>query len=172
MTLQNAAILVLLYEQEGQDWTILNRRTETVLHHKGQICFPGGACDPGDKSLWETALREGQEEMGLDPGQLTLVKEMPAHITPTGYRVTPFVARLARLADWRPSPDEIAEIFSVPLSHLRDPQNLQFEKKTWEGKIFWNPIFRYQGHQIWGLTGRVLCDLLEIKIPSEKDELV
>lgn len=157
-----AAVLVPCLTVDGQDHLILTKRTEDVLHHKGQICFPGGACDPGDKSLWETALRETREELGLDPARVKFLKEMPRQYTPTGFRVTPFVGRIDAPAVWSPNPVEIAAVFSVPFSHLRDPANLRLLKKVYEGREFLDPHFIYEGHEIWGMTGRILCELFEI----------
>jgi 8-oxo-dGTP pyrophosphatase MutT (NUDIX family) len=163
-TLQEAAVLVLTFKENGTDRLVFTRRTEEVLHHKGQICFPGGASDPGDESLWKTALRETHEEIGVDPSLVSLIKELKPQTTPTGFRVTPFFGSLAGPTVWRPNPREIAEIFTVPVTHLRDPRNIQFTRQVWEGREYVNPSFSYRQHVIWGVTGRILCDLLEIRL--------
>lgn len=165
----NAAVLIPCVRQDGEDFLILTKRTNDVLHHKGQICFPGGAVDPRDRSLWETALREAQEEIGLDPTRVTLVKELGRHFTPTGFCVTPFVGQVEPPIVWRPNPIEIAEIFAVPLSWIRDPRNLRIEKKSWKGGEFLDPHFVYEGREIWGMTGRILLDLVEVQFISPTD---
>ncbi len=153
---KEAAVLVLRYRENGLSYLVLTRRTEEVFHHKGQICFPGGARDPRDKSLWETALRESQEEIGLDPGRVTLIRELSRQRTPSGFEVTPFLASIEEPPPlWTPNPVEIAEIFSIPLDHLRDPKNFRFVKRT--------PSFSYGHYEIWGMTGLVLCELLDIE---------
>lgn len=157
-----AAVLIPCVRRAGEDFLILTKRTEEVLHHKGQICFPGGTRDPGDASLWETALREAHEEIGLDPASVTAVRELGKHFTPTGFRVTPFVGRVEPPVVWRPNPLEIAEIISIPLSHLSDPVNLRLLKSTYGGKEFLDPRFAYGNHVIWGMTGRVLFEFLEL----------
>ena len=157
-----AAVLIPCMKRDGEDLLILTKRTEAVLHHKGQICFPGGTRDPGDASLWETALREAQEEIGLDPSRVTLVKELGRHFTPTGFRVTPFVARVEPPHVWTPNPVEIAEIFAVPFRHFSDRSTVQFHRKIWEGREFVDPHFLFEKHEIWGMTGRILCELFEI----------
>ncbi len=160
--LQEAAVLVPYYKDRGEDYIILTKRTEEVLHHKGQICFPGGARDTTDQSLWDTALREAHEEIGLDSSQVTLIKELKQQFTPTGFRVTPFVASIQPLSLWRPNPVEIAEIFSVPIRHLRNPQNVRFLKRSYKDIEFIEPHFTYLNHDIWGMTGRVICEVIEM----------
>lgn len=157
-----AAVLIPSLRENGQDYLILTKRTEEVLHHKGQICFPGGAVDPRDGSLWETALREAQEEIGLDPARVTLVKELRRHFTPTGFRVTPFVGQVEPPIVWKPNPIEIAEIFSVPFGYFSDRSSVKFHKKIWDGRTFIDPHFQFEKHEIWGMTGRILCELFEL----------
>jgi len=164
VTLQEAAVLILSCREKSKDCLVFTRRTEEVLHHKGQICFPGGACDPTDKNLWETALRETHEEIGVDPKQVAFVKELKKQVTPTGFRVTPFFATLDSPVVWKPNPREIAEIFVVSVEHLRNSDNMQFTKQIWDGREQINPAFYYKHHVIWGVTGRILCDLLEIRL--------
>ncbi len=156
-----AAILVPYFQEGNQKHLLFTKRTEAVEHHKGQICFPGGVKDPGE-SLWETALRECEEEIGLARQCVSLVKELKPQITPTGFLVTPFVAQIQKPETWVSSPSEIAEIFSVPVLHLKDPQNSRFLTRTWEGVEFLEPHFSYLHHDIWGMTGRVVCDFLEM----------
>jgi 8-oxo-dGTP pyrophosphatase MutT (NUDIX family) len=158
----DAAVIVPVYRDAGQERLILTKRTEEVLHHKGQICFPGGARDPEDKSLWETALRECQEEIGLDPKQVALVREMGRQYTPTGFRVTPFVANIEPPVVFTPNPNEIATILSVPFSHFRDLSNIRIVRETWQGRVFLDPRIVYEGHEIWGMTGRILCEFFGI----------
>lgn len=157
-----AAILIPCVRDNGRDSLVLTKRTEEVLHHKGQICFPGGAADPKDPSLRDTALREAQEEIGLDPARVTIVRELGRHFTPTGFRVTPFVGRVEPPVVWKPNPLEITEIISIPISHLKDPVNLRILKSTYTGREFLDPHFAYGDHVIWGMTGRVLFEFLEL----------
>lgn len=158
----DAAVLIPVYRDGDEDRIVLTKRTETVLHHKGQICLPGGARDPGDASLWETALRECQEEIGLDPKSVTLVRELRRQYTPTGFRVTPFVGSVTSPLIFTPNPNEIAEIFSVPFSYFQDRANVKILTKEWEGRTFLDPHIVYGPHEIWGMTGRVLCEFFGI----------
>lgn len=166
-TTRPAAVLVLCFrENENVSEQILfTRRTHEVLHHKGQICFPGGAFDPEDGSLWNTALRETREEIGLDPGLVTLVRELGPWTTPTGFRVTPFVGRIPKTPLWQINEHEIAELFTVPLAHLQNPKNLRWIKKQVNGFEYLDPLFVYRHYEIWGLTARVLCEFLDHPFP-------
>ena len=158
--LEIAAVLVLLHRQNGEDHILFTKRTETVAHHKGQICFPGGVQDKNDADLWTTALRETEEELGIAPFSVSYIGALAPMVTPTGFQVFPFVASLASPLTVSPSPHEIAEVFSVPFSHLRDPKNFKFRKflpSTYEG-----PVFVYGTHEIWGVTARILVQLMEV----------
>lgn len=158
--LQEAAVLVLLHDDHGTPSLILTKRSEEVLHHKGQICFPGGVFDE-DENLWETALRETEEEIGIKKDQITFLGELGKIITPTGFQVTPFVGRVETPLTYTPNPGEIAEIFSVPVSHLLDLKNLEFVPRSFEGHDYKDAVFNFGDHKIWGATGRIIVEFLE-----------
>ncbi len=160
-----AAVLILCCQGTTSEEIILTKRTDEVDHHKGQICLPGGAYDLKDKSLWETALRETQEEIGVDPSQITLVRELTPRTTPTGFLVTPFVGRTTLPLSWNISKQEIAELFTVPLDYLKDAKNLSWTKRTWNNVEYLDPLFVYRQHEIWGLTSRILCEFLGHQAP-------
>ena len=155
-----AAVLVLCHTLEGVDSLVFNKRTEHVEHHKGQICFPGGMRDRKDATLWETALRETHEELGLEPERVTFIRELEKRPTPTGFIVTPFLGVVEGPVVWKPNAREIDEIFSVPLSHFSDPSCVRFETHEWEGREHLMPFYSYKNHVIWGLTGKIVYDLV------------
>ncbi len=157
-----AAVLVLLWSKDGKECILLTRRTEEVLHHKGEICFPGGARDPEDSNLWATALRETHEEVGIEEQHIIRLKELPQQKTPSGFCVTPFLGEVKNELVLTPNTQEIAEILLVPLEHLRNPKNFSLIKKEWETFQYVDPTFEFGPHKIWGMTGRVLCDLLAV----------
>lgn len=159
--LKDAATLVPLFYQDGELHVLFTRRTDSVKHHKGQICLPGGMKDAGDESLWHTALREAREELRIDPAKVSFVCPLPEVITPTSFRVAPFVGFVASTREIVPNPDEIAGIFSVPLAHFLDRTNLRFEQRNYFGKIYPVPFFSYRHHEIWGATGRMILSLTE-----------
>ncbi|MDO8520143.1 MAG: CoA pyrophosphatase [Deltaproteobacteria bacterium] len=158
---REAAVLVLFHELAGEPSLVLTKRSEEVLHHKGQICFPGGVCDEGDGSLWETALRETEEEIGIKRDSIRYLGELGKITTPTGFQVTPFVGFLTGPAEYLPNPDEITEIFSVPVSHLLDLKNLKLVPRSHEGHNYHDAVFHFKTHEIWGATGRIIVEFLE-----------
>lgn len=159
--LQPSAVLVPLFVENGDVSVLLTKRTEQVAHHKGQICFPGGVCDKNDNSLWLTAVREAQEEIGIKPDVITEVGKLGVVVTPTGFVIHPFVATINPPGTFRPNPEEIEEIFFVPVSHLANARNLTFVSRTWFGRTYQDPVFTFRGREIWGATGRILVDFLQ-----------
>ncbi|MGH2734790.1 MAG: NUDIX hydrolase [Actinomycetota bacterium] len=139
---------------------IFTVRTDTLPSHKGQISFPGGSIDPGDESVRHTALRETQEEIGIEPDAVRIVGELdtfPTYVT--GYVVTPFVGWLPEEPELRPNPAEVAEILHVPLAHLTetiraDPGFLH------AGRTYPTEAWIWNDHVIWGVTARILRLLL------------
>lgn len=159
---QESAVLALLTSHGGEDALVFTKRTEHVAHHKGQICFPGGVWDATDKDLWATALRETHEEIGVQAECVSQLGELGQVLTPTGFRITPFLGRLHQPVEWCVSATEIAEIFTVPVSHLLEPTNLTFRERVAADIKYIDPVFTYGTHQIWGATGRILLDFLEV----------
>ena len=135
---------------------IFTIRTDTLSSHKGQISFPGGSIDPTDESPRAAALREANEELGLDPTSVQIVGELDT--TPTfvsGYVITPFVGLLRSRPELSPNPAEVAEVLEVPLADLTD--TIRSEPGfTHEGRTFPTEAWVWQGHVIWGVTARLL----------------
>ena len=159
---RDAAVLIPYYEKSGDKHIVLTRRTDKVGHHKGQIAFPGGAADPEDETLWDTATRETEEEIGIPRRNIELVKKLRPQVTPTGFHVTPFVGKIEAPRQWHLNPIEIAELFTVPLTHLLDPKNLEIRTIEFQGREYPDPHFSYGDRIIWGMTGRVLFEFLEL----------
>ncbi len=160
---KDAAVLLPYYKEDEREFLIFTERSEDVTHHKGQISFPGGSIEDGDGSLWITAVRETHEEIGLAPDQITQLKTLSQQFTPTGFRITPYVGEIIVPDKWQLNPNEIAHIFSVPVDHLRDPAHYEFLKKEMGGVKYIDPHFYFEDHEIWGVTGRIVCEFLEIK---------
>lgn len=158
----DAAVLVLCHKKNGEDHLLLTKRSENVAHHKGQICFPGGVKDENDQTLWDTALRETWEEIGLLQKNVSFMRELASITTPTGFHVTPFVGLVTNLNDLNPSPLEITEVFWVPVNHLLDAKHFSLEKKTYFGITYDDPTYTYKDHKIWGATGRIIRDFLGV----------
>jgi 8-oxo-dGTP pyrophosphatase MutT (NUDIX family) len=160
-----AAVLMPLFERDGELHVVYIRRSDHVASHRGQVAFPGGRVEPVDATLLDAALREAHEEVGIDPATVDVVGGLPTmHTTTSGIIVAPFVGVIPSDAQLKPDPSEVAEIFDVPLSALRD--------MNFRGDYEFNPDGRprgskfpailYGGQIIWGLTLRITINLLEI----------
>ncbi len=161
-SLRSAAVLLGLRDDADRH-VLLTRRTDTLSQHAGQVAFPGGAADPGDADdPVTTALREAQEEIGLDPRTVTPLGFLDCFETISGFCVTPVVARIE--ADAPPltvDPVEVAEVFEVPLEFFLDAANLRNYTMTWRGRPRAMVEFVYGEHRIWGATAAMIHNLLE-----------
>ena len=161
--LTQAAVLIPLFEHQGEYYVLLTKRTEKVEKHKGQPCFPGGAAHEGDLSLLDTALRETWEEIGLYPEDVELLGEFDELETPTTFfHITPFVGMIPYPYPFHVDRDEVEEIIEVPLSVLRDPRNYWEETREYGGQPFPVSHYRYGEYVIWGATARMLKDFLAL----------
>ena len=144
---------------------ILTKRSSHLKHHPGQIAFPGGKVDPTDTGPEAAALREAQEEIGLDPGQVQVLGHLPQHETITGFAVTPVLAHITGPFTPLPEAGEVDEVFTVPLSYLADPANYRIEGRVWRGD--WRRYYAvpYGPYYIWGATARILRGLAERLAP-------
>jgi 8-oxo-dGTP pyrophosphatase MutT (NUDIX family) len=161
-TCRKAGVLILLYLKDGRLTLLLTRRTERVLHHRGQISLPGGEQHPGE-SLEATALRETVEELGLD---LTAVRVLgrltPLYIPPSNYCIYPTVAVLPGPLVFHLQPEEVEEAIEVPVDVLTDPASVR--RETWHyGDLDHDvPFYAFGAHRIWGATAMVLAELLAL----------
>jgi 8-oxo-dGTP pyrophosphatase MutT (NUDIX family) len=159
--LRPAAVLIAVCEGACGPSVLLTKRASGLKHHPGQIAFPGGKIDAGDASAEAAALREAQEEVGLDPALVRVLGQLPAHETVTGYTVVPILGHIR--ADFTPVPEagEVEEVFRVPLAHLADPANFRVERRMWRGVWRRYYVVPYGPYYIWGATARMLRGLVE-----------
>ena len=156
-----AAVLIGLIEREAEVSVLLTRRADTLRRHTGQIAFPGGRCEPGE-TPWETALREAQEEVGLDPGFVELAGLSSSFQTGTGFDVTPVVGFLRPGFSLMRNPGEVAEIFEAPFAFLMDPGNHEQRfMEVAEGVSRQFYAMPYRERLIWGATAGMLRVLYE-----------
>jgi 8-oxo-dGTP pyrophosphatase MutT (NUDIX family) len=145
--LRASAVLIPLFYNQGQYRILFTERSDDVVFHKGQVCFPGGTREPSDSSLLQTALRESQEEIGLEARDIEILGELDDSITLTSnYVISPFVAFIRHPHSLRTNGREVKGAFSVPLAFLMDEAN--FKQESYE--------YEYEGHIIWGATARIL----------------
>jgi 8-oxo-dGTP pyrophosphatase MutT (NUDIX family) len=159
-----AAVLMLLVSKDGEPHVIFTERTNHVEHHKGQMSFPGGACDDCDESAQATALRETWEEIGVQPEHVRIIGQLDDMITISNFRVTPFVGHINGHADYefKLNDHEVATVVQVPLSFLLEEQNMELEVRQHQGREILVPAFSYNGHRIWGATARMLHQFIEL----------
>ena len=161
-TALKAGVLLLLYEEGGELRLLLTRRTERVLHHRGQISFPGGEQHPGE-SVEATALRETEEELGLDLGAVRILGRLtPLYIPSSNYCMYPTVAYLPGAPVFKPQADEVAETIEVPVAHLIEPKNRGRTEWTIGARKVDVPFYEFLGHKIWGATAMVLAEFLAV----------
>ncbi len=164
--LRPAAVLVPLLWYEDQWHLLFTRRTETVQSHKGQVSFPGGAVDPGDRSPEETALREAYEEIGLLAQDVKVLGRLPDLVTISSYLVTPVVARIRWPYAFTLSPAEVSRVFTVPLAWLADPahweERMRINRLGQEEQVIYYQT--YDGEVLWGITGRITVRFLQALI--------
>jgi 8-oxo-dGTP pyrophosphatase MutT (NUDIX family) len=156
-----AAVLVpILPEPAGG--ILLTKRTSHLSSHAGQVSFPGGRIDPEDASPEHAALREAQEEVGLEPGLVELIGRLPDHMTRTGYRVTPVVGLLPPDPTLSLSAHEVEAVLRLPMAVLLDPAAPQLRSAMLRGRMreFW--VWPHPDHEIWGATAAILVDLAHV----------
>jgi 8-oxo-dGTP pyrophosphatase MutT (NUDIX family) len=163
-----AAVLILFYERDGEPHIVFQKRSEQVEAHKGQVSLPGGAMDPGDPDLLFTALRETHEEIGAHPSTIDVLGRLDDLQTLTNFAVTPYVGWLEGEADWRYHELEVAYLMEVPLSHLLDPSNFVPDRRLVAGIERVLPACQFESDLIWGITGRILANLLDLLATSEE----
>ncbi len=169
-SLTPAGVLLLLYPKDGEYCVLLNRRTDQVEHHKGEISFPGGSKDAKDATLLDTALRETHEEMGIRPQDVEVLGQLDDTPTSTNFLITTTVGTIPYPYDFHPSELEVAEVLEVPLSALMDDETRRDEVRIVDDDLDHVPSYVYQGHLIFGATARVLSRFLELleTVPSKE----
>lgn len=160
ITLKCAAVLVPLV-WHAEEWHLLfTRRTDRVESHKGQVSFPGGACDEGETIPEQTALREADEEIGIQSADIKVLGRLTNLITISYFRVTPVVGVVKWPTVFRVGEHEVARVFTIPLAWLADASNRwQFEIPGRNRSVIaYHP---YDGELLWGATARMTVDFLK-----------
>ena len=162
--LKFSSILIPLVCDNGKWHLLFTRRSDNLSKHQGQVSYPGGGMEPGDKSPEDTALRETFEEIGLDKKHIHIIGKMPNFITISDYLVTPIVSWVDWPVSLYISKNEVSHVFTIPIEWLKNPDN-------WEERIYSHPngfygsvIFYklYQGELLWGISAKITVELLNI----------
>ncbi len=159
--LKRAAVLAPIVLRDGVASVLLTRRTDHLSAHAGQIAFPGGRIEPTDASAVAAALREAEEEIGLDPALVSPLGCLPPYRTGTGYEVIPIVGEIRGDPALRPNPDEVAEVFEAPLAFLMDAGNHRLASREIAGRTRRFYEIAYGRHLIWGATAGIIRALYE-----------
>jgi 8-oxo-dGTP pyrophosphatase MutT (NUDIX family) len=154
-----AVLLPIIARQDPA--VLFTERSPHLARHAGQVSFPGGRVHDDDISLVQTALRETQEETGIDPAFVTVAGFLDAYETGTGFAILPVVGLLSEGFVLAPDASEVADVFEVPLAFLLDPANRQKNQTEWMGRLRTFYSFRYNGHYIWGATAAMLVNFGE-----------
>lgn len=149
--LRPSAVLLPIFRKDGQYYVLFTERSDDVVFHKGQVCFPGGSREASDDTLLDTALRESAEEIGLEAKDVEILGELDDMLTfVTSYVISPFVGFVRHAQPFKANGREVKGVFSVPLSFLMDEANFKGDSFSYE----------YEGHVIWGATARILRQLV------------
>ena len=156
---KHAAVLLPLVWHKDQ-WNILfTKRTETLPHHKGQISFPGGKYEIEDKNMYETAIRETEEELGISRNSIQTLGSMESFTAVSGIEISPYVGIIFWPQRLSLSVNEVSKVILMPISWLADPEN--YEEKEYNGYpdvVFYQP---FQGEVLWGITAQLTKTFLE-----------
>ena len=156
-----SAVLAAIYDDGGEAHVVLTRRAQHMRSHRGEVSFPGGGQEPGDVDMWATALREAEEEVGLDPGIPTIVGEL-THLNTIVSRsyIVPIVSVLDHRPHVEPLTGEVDRVMWTPLAELSRPGTYRMER--WGSPPMDRPLhfFELDDETVWGATAHMLVDLL------------
>ena len=155
-----AAVLVPVV-QRREPTVLLTARATNLRHHSGQIAFPGGRMDPEDASPLDTALREAEEEIGLERRFVTPIGYLDAYLTTTNYLIAPVVGLVTPNFSLTLNPFEVADAFEVPLHVILDPERHELHSREWKGSLRHYYAISFNERYIWGVTAGIIRNLYE-----------
>ena len=166
--LPKAAVLLAITAEEEPE-LIYTLRSNKVSSHKGEVAFPGGREEEGDLSLADTALREAEEEIGLDRNLVEILGSLDTTVSRYGISVTPYVGIIPPNPNLNESSSEIESYFRVPISYLANDIRHRNDKVTEGGETFYMPAYKYNEYIIWGLTAMITVNFLRLGLDKEID---
>lgn len=165
----DASVLLALNGSQSSPNLVLTRRAAHLKSHAGQVSLPGGKSEIIDTGPADTALRETEEEIALPRDQVLLMGELPDQMSLGGLRVKPIVGWVDELPELTPCLDELDAIFQVPLEFFLADNRLRTDVYPLFGKELWSPSWQYEDFEIWGLTARIVVDLLKFGYGADLD---
>lgn len=166
--LMAAAVLIPIITREASLSVLLTERSPDLKHHAGQISFPGGRMDAADRDIRATALRETQEEVGIDPANVEIIGYLDPNPTVTGYAVTPVVALVDLQQELIIDPLEVKSVFEVPLPFLLDEGNQKSAEREFEGVMVPIAEFNFGQYRIWGATASMLIQFRKFLVDNQQ----
>ena len=157
-----SAVLILLYLEDNEIHFFLTKRSNELEHHKGQISLPGGTQEENEE-LTHTALRETQEEIGINKTSISIIGSMtPLFVPVTGFMIHPFIGYSSNKLEPTPDPSEVEAIFSVNISDLLNETNQAIEKRNIRGYDVEVPYFKLNNYEVWGATSMILSEFRDL----------
>lgn len=154
-----ASVLIPILTFKKDLEILLTKRSNNLKNHPGQIAFPGGKKDQIDSSPIETALRETQEEVGLNPKNVEIIASLPSHKTATGFVIKPYLGLINQPFSETLRQGEVDEIFTVPYEYILNEKNFSIQTRKWNGSQRSYYVVPYGPYYVWGATARILLNL-------------
>ena len=149
----------------------MTERSNSLPSHPGEVTFPGGKKEEQDQNLMYTALREAAEEISINPDKVKILGNLDPLESRFGLSVTPYIGVLGENFELQANPDEVAEIFHLPLSFFKNEPSIKRGVTNFKGETFDTPVIIYENHEIWGLTLAFTLDFLKLFNIKFKDDL-
>ena len=153
-----ASVLIPILTFKKDLEILLTKRSNNLKNHPGQIAFPGGKKDQSDSSPIETALRETQEEVGLNPKNVEIIASLPSHKTATGFVIKPYLGLINQPFSETLRQGEVDEIFTVPYEYILNEKNFSIHTRKWNGSQRSYYVVPYGPYYVWGATARILLN--------------
>lgn len=163
-TPKDSSVLILIYPFENDLYTVFTHRHEYQGVHSNQVSLPGGKPEPADKDLYMTALRETEEETGVEASLISFAGKLtPLYVPPSNFIIHPFVGFISEKPEFRPDSKEVKKLISVSFSEILNDNNIQTKEiRLSNNQIYPTPCYFWQNHIIWGATAMIMSEFIEI----------